>query len=98
MIDCDFQNDAMTCPRCGYQAKARDVHRNCSAIKAANPSACLHRGKATGRVQTCETCQGNVRVKVFACELHGECTISRQVDSLPVCHTCPDWSASDPAG
>jgi len=29
VIDCDFDNDAMTCPRCGFKAGGRDWHKNC---------------------------------------------------------------------
>lgn len=28
-MDCDFNNDAMTCPQCGYVASSKDIHRNC---------------------------------------------------------------------
>jgi hypothetical protein len=28
-MDCDFNNDAMTCPRCGYKAGGRDWRKNC---------------------------------------------------------------------
>src|SRR5262245_13176413 len=29
VIDCDFDNDALTCPRCGFRAKAKTWRRNC---------------------------------------------------------------------
>jgi hypothetical protein len=32
-MDCDFDNDAMTCPACGFKAGARDWRRNCAAAK-----------------------------------------------------------------
>jgi hypothetical protein len=28
---CDFDNDAKTCPRCGFVAKARDARKGCTA-------------------------------------------------------------------
>lgn len=28
-IDCEFNNDAMTCPRCGFKAGGRDWRKNC---------------------------------------------------------------------
>ena len=29
MMDCDFDNDGTTCPRCGFKAGARDWRKNC---------------------------------------------------------------------
>lgn len=51
---------------------------------------CAHRGAETRKVE-CPTCGGGVSLKVFACALHGECTIAKQVDGLACCATCPDY-------
>lgn len=45
---------------------------------------CLHRG-AEIRREVCETCKGKVQVKVFACDRHGECTISKEIQGVYVC-------------
>jgi len=58
---------------------------------------CRHRGE-TRREQECPTCRGVVRLKVFACELHGECTIGRSLAGVACCATCPDYEAGPPAG
>jgi hypothetical protein len=57
---------------------------------------CVHRGEVR-REQQCPTCRGSVRLKVFACALHGECTIARALGGLACCATCPDYDAGPPA-
>lgn len=39
-------------------------------------STCIHLG-APIREQRCEGCKGEVRLKVFACAVHGECTFGK---------------------
>jgi hypothetical protein len=55
---------------------------------------CVHRGREARQVG-CETCGGNVRVKVFACAVHGECSIEKPV-GVQVCRSCVDheWPAN----
>jgi hypothetical protein len=36
---------------------------------------CVHRGDVLRRVG-CETCNGNTNLKVYACEVHGECSFA----------------------
>lgn len=63
---------------------------------------CVHRGAETRRI-TCATCRGNVKSKVFACDLHGECVVAnRQArDGLLACESCsnfvPQSTALSPA-
>lgn len=52
-------------------------------------STCRHRG-AVAHLVDCPTCYGHVKVKTFACGIHGECTIGKQVDGLQCCRECPD--------
>lgn len=54
--------------------------------------ACSHRHSEESTV-LCPTCNGSVRVKVFGCKLHKQCTVSRSV-GLACCATCPDYLAS----
>lgn len=56
---------------------------------------CRERGSLI-REQPCSSCCGTVRVKVFACMIHGACTIGRHVDDLACCATCADYEASKP--
>lgn len=51
---------------------------------------CIHRGAEVGRSQ-CESCNGNVQVKRFACAKHGECSLEKDVGAK-VCGGCPDKS------
>jgi hypothetical protein len=48
------------------------------------------------RLEECPTCGGKskVKVKVFACPLHGTCTRAKQVNELALCQVCPDWRAA----
>jgi hypothetical protein len=52
--------------------------------------ACQHLGDEVRRVP-CQSCRGNVQVKVFGCEMHGECTL-QPVPSMQTCGTCSDYS------
>jgi hypothetical protein len=55
---------------------------------AANP--CVHIREVV-RVVDCLGCSGNVLVKVYACELHGECTIGKQANNAACCAMCTDY-------
>jgi hypothetical protein len=54
---------------------------------------CVHLGGETGK-QLCETCQGRVWVKRFACDLHGQCTPQKALDGIACCQTCMDYKSS----
>lgn len=49
---------------------------------------CTHRGDVVDKVQ-CQTCGGNVQIKVFACTVHVQCTIAK-LDAYRDCGTCGD--------
>lgn len=57
----------------------------CQAIGERGP--CAHLGAEARRVG-CDTCQGNVQVKLFACAVLGECTLAKAIDGLACCVTC----------
>lgn len=50
---------------------------------------CRHRGDVR-RHQLCPSCRGAVKVKVFTCGVHGECSLVKQLDQVQVCAGCPD--------
>ena len=54
---------------------------------------CLHRGDET-RLVGCESCGGNVQIKVFACAVRGECTAAQSLDGLACCATCEQFEAA----
>jgi hypothetical protein len=56
---------------------------------------CIHRGEAR-REKQCPTCRGQVRLKVFACALHGECTVARAAGGLACCASCLDYDGGPP--
>lgn len=47
-------------------------------------SRCIHLGLELRQV-TCEPCKGKPRIKVFACEVFGQCTIGKPVDGVSGC-------------
>ena len=52
---------------------------------------CVYRGRET-ESRLCKTCAGRVQVKVFECEIHGACTISKRVKAqIPVCMNCQEY-------
>ncbi len=54
------------------------------------PSSCVHRG-AEIRLTECGTCAGRVRLKVFGCAVHGECTEARRAEGVRgLCAGCKD--------
>lgn len=59
--------------------------------------ACAHRGGPTGETVLCPSCAGSVRLKMFACAVHGTCTVSRRAVGVACCVECPDRSAGPPA-
>ena len=64
-----------------------DWHRGLfttAPLTAKQHTDCLHRGDLLETIG-CETCAGNVRVKVFACSLHGRCQLSSKLTGVSVC-------------
>jgi hypothetical protein len=49
------------------------------------------------RQESCPSCRGHVRLKVFACVVHGECTIGKAIAGLACCACCPDYDPGTPA-
>lgn len=89
-----------TCIRRGCTNRIESEHPadRCFA-KCEAPARCDHLG-AELRRQQCETCGGNVQVKVFACAARGQCTLAKPLDGIACCQGCtefanaPDISAS----
>jgi len=52
--------------------------------------ACRHRGSELRR-ERCSSCKGHVELKIFACEIHNECTLAANVVNVRVCQTCGDY-------
>lgn len=92
-LDCEVDNDARTCAACGWKAPARHVRRNCPKKKQP-PGPCAHLG-AEVRQQECDSCAGKTQIKVFACAVHGECTLGKKLDGLACCAGCKDYQPKE---
>ena len=58
----------------------------------AGPNAipCIHLGEDL-RLQQCESCGGNIQLKVFACDIYKECTLGKKLEGLQCCAMCKDY-------
>lgn len=54
---------------------------------------CSHLGPELHTVE-CPTCAGTVHLKVFACDLHQQCTRLKKIKDIAGCSTCEDFSAT----
>jgi hypothetical protein len=57
---------------------------------------CVHR-RAALREEPCPTCRGSIRLKVFVCTLHGQCTVGWPLTGLAWCATCVDYETESTA-
>jgi hypothetical protein len=82
------------CVDCGRLVRSRYddpkmVHVECGTGRE---RPCVHLGDST-RVQECETCGGNWRIKVFDCAVHDECSIQTVLPDIAVCASCEQYRA-----
>jgi hypothetical protein len=80
--------DRSQCVRCWHQLYGPASVTAKPAAPRRSPSLCSHGKGDLGKTVACPTCNGNVRLKVFACELHGEATAR-------TCEGCPDFTSPD---
>lgn len=59
---------------------------------------CKRLGTPTGETVECPSCRGLVRVKLYACETYGTCTLGKVVKGVACCAggACPGYVAPDP--
>jgi hypothetical protein len=63
-----------------------------SKARTTLPLPCIHRGEATGQTVGCQTCKGNVQLKLYACAGgHGDCTLAKRVPG----HGCCDGACAE---
>ncbi len=73
-------------------AMAGAVYVSGNKVEAVPPrKKCKFRGEDTGKTVICQPCGGRVELKIFDCELHGSCTIGKEVEGQACCATCNDW-------
>lgn len=51
----------------------------------------MHQGSVR-REEQCPSCRGEVLIKVFDCELHGQCTWARAIEEIVCCAKCADYA------
>jgi len=99
MKDCVFVSVGIgewKCVCCGVHTPdgrtyVKPPRRNCGGGSGAQ--VCQHRGKFIGS-QECDSCQGRVRIKTFACAVHADCTLAKKLPNLACCAGCQDYSPS----
>lgn len=60
-----------------------------------NHLVCVNLGKESGKVISCPSCKGSVRIKLFDCQIHGVCTLRKQLDGIACCVGCADYCVAD---
>lgn len=69
-----------------------------TSAPAPTPAApCVHLGGPTGDLIDCPSCTGAVKLKAFACDVHGRCTIARRAPGVACCAGCPDREPPPPS-
>lgn len=97
MSDCIWKSlgdGIWTCMKCRTPPSLRKKYhdtpppRNCKGPQRIQR--CQHLGPPTGFVE-CPTCNGNVRLKVFVCEIHKAATVKKPMAGLACCATCAQY-------
>lgn len=52
---------------------------------------CVHLGESTGETVGCPSCRGSVKLKLFACAIHGQCTTGKKVAGVACC-PCAEYT------
>src|SRR5262249_8463570 len=89
--------DREDCPQCRRYHTDPAYRRLCdglSAIVNRRQIPCRYLGSEVRR-QTCPTCRGTVELKVFACALHGECTLGKALPGVACCAQCSDYAPTE---
>lgn len=86
----------LLCANCELPHWSRElpekIARKCKAVQEKERVHCQHLGQPTGFVE-CPTCQGNVRLKVFGCEIHNAATMKKPMAGIACCATCREYVA-----
>ena len=95
LMNCHFYaiDGGVRCRRCGQMLITADPPERCHAACPAATGECRHFGEETRRVG-CESCGGNVQIKVFACAAKGECTLGQPIEGIACCATCEGFEAA----
>ncbi len=64
------------------------------SVRTVVDHSCRHLGDSV-REQKCSSCRGAVRLKVFHCAIHAECTIGKQLEGVTCCIQCTDYHQTE---
>jgi hypothetical protein len=88
----------VVCTRCGHEQFAPDPPERCGRMcdvpegGVVRNGPCLHLGPEV-RQQECQECRGKVRMKIYACEVFGECSLGKPLAGVQYCVGCPRYEA-----
>ncbi|MEX0675973.1 MAG: hypothetical protein WD063_02780 [Pirellulales bacterium] len=88
-MNCDFDTADHHCPRCGFRGRP-GLQKQCKKSPEFT-TPCVHRSPGELRRQWCPSCCGHTQIKIFGCELFGECSNSEQLPGLKRCFSCKDY-------
>ena len=79
--------------------EARSLLALFTGIATARKQNTLDRAQHLGdelRREQCQTCQGNVQVKLFACAVFDECTLAKKLNGIAACENgrCRSYQAA----
>lgn len=96
---CHEPPEPLTCPLCERAAGDPAFARALAAVPAPKVrarvtlKACAYLGRPTGEQVLCDSCAGQVYIKLNACALHGGCSTGTQLPGVACCRYCPDFTA-----
>lgn len=85
------------CRLCWLYLHRPDYHRQWDGAPAPAPAPkvprepCVYLGPTTGSTIDCPTCAGKVSLKLYACAVHGSCTLGKAVGATACCADCHDY-------
>jgi len=81
------------CQGCGLEVRTKQlpIHHRCRGKGAAREAPCRFRAAVAQATVLCSSCRGKIKLKVFGCDLHGKCTVSRKVEGMACCGVCVDY-------
>lgn len=85
---CRFCQEFRDNPKYRSLILAKHSHLQNQAIATKENQPCIFLGEDTKERVECSTCSGKVELKVFKCEIHGECTIEKPVLGRGCCNGC----------
>ena len=87
----EFQDGCRVCLRWRDDPRYAEL-RNGTAVAPAPVKArpvinlpCIYKGPQTGEKIGCQSCKGNVQLTLFACQIHGTCTLGKRVSGHGCC-------------